>query len=138
MVEELAASENEDCSGVTSVLYAGSKPVAISLKLQAGHILAGWMIGYDPEYARYSPGSLMQAARIEEAYRRGVRIVDFGYGDDRQKREFGNGTYRVSGGAVWASRLETAARSLYRRARFRDQVLQAASADLVPYISCAE
>jgi CelD/BcsL family acetyltransferase involved in cellulose biosynthesis len=120
MVEELAASQNEDCSGVTSVLYAGSEPVAISLSLQAGHLLAGWIIGYDPEYARYSPGALMQVAHLEEAYRRGVKIIDFGYGDTAQKREFGNASYRVSGGAVWASRLESAARSLYRRTRYRD------------------
>ena len=120
MVEELATSTDEDCSGVTSVLYAGSEPVAISLDLQAGHILAGWIIGYDPEYARYSPGALMQVAQIEESRRRGVEIIDFGYGDTAQKREFGNASYRVSGGAVWASRVESAARSLYRRTRYRN------------------
>ena len=120
MVEELAASTNEDCSGVTSVLYAGSEPIAISLNLQADRILAGWIIGYDPEYARYSPGALMQVAHLEEARRRGVEIIDFGYGDTAQKREFGNASYRVSGGAVWASRVESAARSLYRRTRYRN------------------
>ena len=120
MVEELAASENDDCSGVTSVLYAGSKPVAISLNLRAGNIFCGWIIGYDPQYSRFSPGTVMWLALIEEAAARGVKIVDFGYGDDQQKRYFGNGTYRVDGGAVWASRLESAARSLYRKTRFAD------------------
>jgi len=120
MVEELAASEDEDCSGVTSVLYAGSKPVAISLNLLAGNVFSGWIIGYDPEYSRFSPGTVMWLAQIEDAATRGVEIVDFGYGDDQQKRYFGNGTYRVDGGAIWASPLESAARSLYRKIRFRD------------------
>jgi CelD/BcsL family acetyltransferase involved in cellulose biosynthesis len=120
MVEELANSENEDCSGVTSVLYAGAKPVAVSLNLRAGGMLAGWFIGYDPEYSRFSPGTMLWLGLSEEAARRGVEIVDFGYGDDKQKVEFGNASYPVSGGAVWASRLESAARSVYRRARYRD------------------
>lgn len=120
MVEDLATGENEDCSGITSVLYAGGKPLAASLCLRAGRILAGWMMGYDPEYARFSPGALTQVAQLEEAHRRGVEIIDFGYGNDHYKREFGNASYRVDSGAVWASRLESAARSLYRRARSRD------------------
>lgn len=120
MVEELATSTDEDCSGVTSVLYAGSEPVAISLNLRAASIFCGWIIGYDPQYSQFSPGTVMWLAQIEEAAARGVETVDFGYGDDQQKRYFGNGTYRVDGGAVWASRVESAARSLYRKTRFRD------------------
>ena len=120
MVEELAASDNEDCSGITSVLYAGTKPVAICLHLRAGDLVAGWMTGYDPEYSRFCPGALLQVAYLEEASRRGVGLVDFSYGDDKHKREFANASYRVNGGAVWARRLESAARSAYRRTRFRD------------------
>jgi CelD/BcsL family acetyltransferase involved in cellulose biosynthesis len=51
---------------------------------------------------------------MEEAATRGVEMVDFGYGDDRYKQRFGNATYSVSGGGVWASRLGSAARSFYR------------------------
>jgi CelD/BcsL family acetyltransferase involved in cellulose biosynthesis len=119
MVEELATSDNEDCSGITSVLYAGTKPVAVCLDLRARDFVAGWMTGYDPEYSRFSPGALIQVAYLEEASRRGVNIVDFGYGDDQHKREFANASYRVDGGAVWAARVESAVRSLYRRTRFR-------------------
>jgi len=56
---------------------------------------------------------------IEEAATRGVETVDFGYGELPYKTRFGNATYRVSGGGVWASRLGSATRSLYRRARYR-------------------
>lgn len=121
MVDELAASDNEDCSGVTSVLYAGSKPIAIVLSLRSGHILTPWILAYDPEYSRFSPGTIEWLALFEEAATRGVEILDFGYADYQYKQRFGNASYMVSGGAVWASRLESAARSAYRRARFRDK-----------------
>jgi CelD/BcsL family acetyltransferase involved in cellulose biosynthesis len=120
MVDELAASDNEDCTGVTSVLYAGSKPVSIVLSLRSSHILTPWILAYDPEYSRFSPGTIEWLALFEEAAARGVQILDFGYGDDRYKQRFGNGSYMVGGGAVWARRLESAARSVYRRTRFRD------------------
>lgn len=118
MVDELATSENEDCSGVTSVLYAGSKPVSIVLSLRSGHILAPWILAYDPEYSHFSPGTIEWLALFEEAAARGVKILDFGYREYRYKQRFGNGSYMVGGGAVWASRLESGARSVYRRTRF--------------------
>ena len=55
-----------------------------------------------------------------EAPERGVGIADFGYGNDRYKQRFGSGVYTVTGGGVWGSRLEGAARSFYRKARFHD------------------
>jgi CelD/BcsL family acetyltransferase involved in cellulose biosynthesis len=121
MVDELAASENEDCSGVTSVLYAGSKPISIVLSLKSGHILAPWMLAYDPEFSHFSPGTIEWIALFEEATARGVEIVDFGYGDKRYKQRFGTGSYMVGAGAVWASRLESGVRSAYRSVRFRDK-----------------
>jgi CelD/BcsL family acetyltransferase involved in cellulose biosynthesis len=120
LVRNLADSENEDCSGVTSVLSAGTKPISIVFSLRCGHILAPWILAYDPEYSRFSPGTIEWLELFQEAAKRGVEMVDFGYGDDRYKQRFGNATYSVSGGGVWASRLGSAARSFYRRARYRD------------------
>jgi CelD/BcsL family acetyltransferase involved in cellulose biosynthesis len=120
LVRDLADSDNEDCSGVTSVLSAGTKPVSIVFSLRCGHIIAPWILAYDPEYSRFSPGTIEWLVLFEEAAARRVDMVDFGYGDDRYKERFGNATYSVSGGGVWASRLGSAARSLYRRARYGD------------------
>jgi len=119
LVQDLADGNNEDCSGVTSVLYAGTKPLSICLSLRCGHILAPWILAYDPEYSRFSPGTIKWLALFEEATTRGVEIIDFGYGDDRYKQRFGNATYNVSGGGVWASRLGSAARSFYRKVKYR-------------------
>jgi hypothetical protein len=46
--------------------------------------------------------------------------ADFNAAADSFKDRLGNGTYEVSGGGVWASRLEAAGRSLYRTAKYRD------------------
>jgi CelD/BcsL family acetyltransferase involved in cellulose biosynthesis len=119
-IHELAGSDSEDCSGVTSVLYAGGKPVSVTLSLRRGHILAPWIIAYDPDYSRFSPGTIEWYALIEEGASRGVEVVDFGYGDLHYKQRFGNAEYIVTGGGVWGSRLGSAARSLYRKAKYRD------------------
>ena len=129
LVQELADSAREDCSGVTSVLYAGKEPISVILSLRCGRILAPWFIGYDPAYFRFSPGTIEWVALFEEAAIRGVEIVDFGYGDEQYKQRFGNATYTVSGGGVWASRLGSAARSLYRRVRYPDSTPAGASTD---------
>jgi CelD/BcsL family acetyltransferase involved in cellulose biosynthesis len=118
-VQSLSESDYADCSGVTSVLYAGSKPVSILFSLRCGRILAAWNVGYDPEYSRFSPGSILWLSVFKEAAAHGVEMVDFGYWSLKYKQWFGNATYEVTGGAVWASRLEGAARSLYRRAKHR-------------------
>ena len=119
-LRELADSDSEDCSGITSVLAAGSRPIAILFSLRCGHILAPWIIAHDLEYSRFSPGTMMWLTLFREAATRGVEMVDFGYGNEQFKQWFGNETYNTSGGGVWASRLGSAARTVYRRARFRD------------------
>lgn len=118
-VRELADSNSADCTGVTSVLSAGGKPISIVFSLQCGTILAPWILAYDHDYSRFSPGTIEWLVLFEEAAKRGVEMVDFGYGNNQYKQRFGNATYGVGGGGVWASRLGSTARSLYRRARFR-------------------
>jgi CelD/BcsL family acetyltransferase involved in cellulose biosynthesis len=118
LVRELADSDSEDYSCLTSVLYAEARPISICLSLRRGHILSQWISAFDPEYSRFSPGTLNMLAMFAEAPERGVEIADFGYGNDLYKQRFGSGVHTVTGGGVWASRLGTAARSIYRKARF--------------------
>ncbi len=120
LLRYLADSDSEDCSGLTSVLYAGTEPISIIFSLRRGNILAPWIIAYDHEYSRFSPGTIEWYSLIEEAATRGVTSVDFGVGEFSYKQRLGNSTYTVNGGCVWPSRMESAARSWYRRARFGD------------------
>jgi CelD/BcsL family acetyltransferase involved in cellulose biosynthesis len=116
LLHYLADSDSVDCSGLTSVLYAGTEPISIILSLRRDNILAPWVIAYNPEYSRFSPGTIEWYSLIEEAATRGVTSVDFGFGDYSYKQRFGNSTYNAHGGGVWPSRMASAAHSFHRRA----------------------
>src|SRR6202007_2298754 len=88
LVRELTAGDSEDYSCLTSVLYADAKPISISLNLRRGRIHSQWISGFDPEYSRFSPGTLNMLAMFGEAPERGVEISDFGYGNDLYKQRF--------------------------------------------------
>jgi CelD/BcsL family acetyltransferase involved in cellulose biosynthesis len=115
ILEELAAADNEDCRGVLSVLFAGERAVAAHLGLLGPHGLAGLLPSYDRDLSRFSPGINMVLALAEEAAGRGVSRIDMGSGQFDYKFHLATGSYPVAAGAVWASRAEEAARSLYRR-----------------------
>jgi len=114
-VQELAEGDDADCEGVTSALFLGGKPIAVTFSLRHGPMLFGWFTGYNPEFARYCPGTQVLLELISGAAERGVEILDFGHGSSLAKQRFASGSYKLTGGGVWASRLEAAARTLYRR-----------------------
>ena len=115
IVEAMAASREEDCTGIVSVLFAGEQPVAVHLGLLGARGLSSWFPSYDSELSRFSPGLMMWLPIAEEAARQGITRIDFGYGQHDYKFRLANNSYPVAGGAVWASRIEERARGLYRR-----------------------
>ena len=115
IIEELAAGGGEDCRGIVSVLLAGERPVSINLGVLGPIGLSGWFLAHDPGLRRFSPGTMMVFALAEEAAYRGIARIDLGNGQDRYKFALANASYPVAGGAVWASRAEEVARSIYRR-----------------------
>ncbi|HEX3514581.1 MAG TPA: GNAT family N-acetyltransferase [Trebonia sp.] len=120
IVKDLAASTGEDCRGVVSVLEAGDRTAAIHFGLLGPRSLVGWYMAYDPELSRFAPGTMLWHPLVKAAEERGISQIDLGPGAQPYKFELSNGSYPVAGGVVWASRPLGAARSLYRRARFRD------------------
>jgi CelD/BcsL family acetyltransferase involved in cellulose biosynthesis len=123
VIRDVASMDNEYCRGVLGVLSAGPQTVAIMLSLQAPGTLAPWIMAYDSQFGRFSPGTIHLLALIEDATRHGVARIDLGYDLGQMgvyKARFSNCSYQVSGGGVWASRAEAAARSFYRRLRYRD------------------
>jgi CelD/BcsL family acetyltransferase involved in cellulose biosynthesis len=121
IVKALATSNGEDCRGVVSVLRAGERTAAIHFALLGPRSLVGWYMAYDPELSRFAPGTMLWHPLVKAAEERGISQIDLGPGAQPYKVELSNDSYPVAGGAVWASRLGGAARSLYRRARFRDK-----------------
>lgn len=86
--------------GVMSVLRCGDRPVAVHLGLRLGPVLHWWFPAYDPEFARYSPGSILLVEVAREAAADGVRRIDLGRGTERYKQSFKSGDRELGEGLV--------------------------------------
>ena len=115
IIEKLAAADAEDCRGIVSVMFAGKQPIANLLGLIGPTALSVAFSSYDPDWAHFSPGTIMWYLLAEQAARRRITRIDFGGGQDNYKFSLTNQFYLVAGGAVWVSRVEDASRRLYRR-----------------------
>jgi CelD/BcsL family acetyltransferase involved in cellulose biosynthesis len=124
VMRELAFTNNGDCRGLIGVLFAGEHTAAVTFCLEGPGVIALWTLAYNPEFSRFSAGTIQLLDLIRDAATHGIRMVDFGADHtvvtNTYKDRFRNATYEVSGGGVWASRLGATARSLYRRALYRD------------------
>ena len=124
VMRELASTDDDDCRGLIGVLFAGEETAAVTFCLEGPGVIALWTLAYNPEFSRFSAGTMQLLDLIKNAATHGIRMVDFGADDtvvtNTYKDRFRNATYELSGGGVWSSRLGAAARSLYRRAFYRD------------------
>lgn len=76
------------------VLYCDSKAVAFVLGVQYRSVYFYEETGYDPAYSSMSPGNVLTYMIIEDIYTdRKPRIVDFGYGENKYKKIFGNSSF---------------------------------------------
>jgi hypothetical protein len=74
----------------TDVLYIDGKPCAYSMgSLYRGTFYSD-LVGYDPEYSRYSPGTYLFSRIIEDLCRQDVKTLDLGIGEDLYKKRFVN------------------------------------------------
>jgi CelD/BcsL family acetyltransferase involved in cellulose biosynthesis len=123
VMRELAFADNDDCRGLLGVLFAGEQTAAVSLNLEGPGIVAGWTMAYNPELSRFSVGTIQFLDFIRDVAAHDIKMLDLGAdftGGTSYKHRFGNASYELSGGGVWASRLGAAVRSLYRTVKYRD------------------
>ncbi len=123
VLRELAFMDTDDCRGLIGVLFAGAQTAAVTLCLEGPSVIALYTLAYNPEFARFSAGTMQLLDLIRDAATHGITMVDFGADhtvqENTYKDRFRNATYELSGGAVWASRMEAKARSIYRSAKYR-------------------
>ncbi|MEV5432696.1 GNAT family N-acetyltransferase [Streptomyces sp. NPDC052701] len=100
LVDLLARSEEPECRGVLSVLYAAGRPVAAHFGLRSRTVLSWWFPAYDRAYGKYSPGLVLHLRMLEAAAADGVGLVDLGSGPARYKESFKTRDLRVYEGAV--------------------------------------
>jgi CelD/BcsL family acetyltransferase involved in cellulose biosynthesis len=115
IVEELATVDNPDFQGIVSVVSAGEKPIARFMGMLSWGRLSDWFAAYEPEFSRFSPGTMMYLVLADECANRGIALIDLCPGQDLYKFHLANDSYQVAAGAVWVSRAEAAARKIYRQ-----------------------
>ncbi|MEU3735247.1 GNAT family N-acetyltransferase [Streptomyces sp. NPDC033538] len=100
LVDLLARSDDPECRGTTSVLYAGGRPVAAHFGLRSPTVLSWWFPAYDRAYGKYSPGLVLLSRILEAAAADGIELVDLGSGPARYKESFKTRDLTVHAGAV--------------------------------------
>jgi CelD/BcsL family acetyltransferase involved in cellulose biosynthesis len=99
---KFSQSRNAAIAGVGYVLKAGEEDVAFGFTLENGRHAFGWFCGYDPRFAKYSPGSMLILKLIEEMHLRGFESFDLGPGGEPWKERFANWHRPVGIGYIYS------------------------------------
>ena len=90
MLEALHARDGAAFCGELHVLEAGGRFVAAEFNLRSGPVMHGWLAGYDPGFASYSPGHLLMMQLLPHLAGRGFTEYDAGDADHPYKAYFAN------------------------------------------------
>ena len=75
----------------------GDRPVAYSYCLHIDGLILSQFLGYDPAYARLSPGTVLLWGVMEHLFTEGrYRLFDFGQGYSQYKELFSTGNTRCA------------------------------------------
>ena len=99
VMNEMAAP---DCRLTMGRLYGGERLLAQHLGARYQDVTSYWIPVYDPDARSVSPGRLLLWEMIRRAREDGVRIIDYGEGDQAYKRELSTTPLRY-GRAFWLS-----------------------------------
>jgi len=112
--------DGESFAGMLSVLWVGDQAAAATFSMRSHTVLHGWLAAYNPEFRKYSPGSILLLQIAQAAESLGVRRIDMGRGPEPYKRSFASGAIMLEQGSLERSGLTAAARS--RLLRFKEWV----------------
>jgi CelD/BcsL family acetyltransferase involved in cellulose biosynthesis len=99
-LHEFWRSEEGECAGALATLRAGDRIVAVHLGLVGSRVLHYWFPAYDPQFSKFSPGTVLLFAVAEAAPSHGVDLIDLGMGEHGYKTRVANSGYDVTSGRV--------------------------------------
>jgi CelD/BcsL family acetyltransferase involved in cellulose biosynthesis len=105
-------SENPRFRGLMFTLTSGQTLAAAHYALVNGRVMHAWLLAHDHALEAYSPGVLLTRFMVEWAADNGYAAVDFGTGDYRYKREFGNPAGALGWGYIGGASLAAALRGV--------------------------
>lgn len=100
LFEHILQNPSDRFSAVVSVVWALERPVAISYALRAGGVLHGCFTGFDEDFSKYSPGSMMLLEIAREAPVNGIRHFELGNGVEYYKHSLASGETMMAQGSV--------------------------------------
>lgn len=112
VLHDLLEQGNDEFRLVLSKLSAGGRTLALDAGLRNEHTVAGWFPAYDPEFSKYSPGSVCLLMQIEGTANSGLTRMDLGVGEADYKESFKDFDDQVAEG--WCARRDP--RTFLRRA----------------------
>jgi CelD/BcsL family acetyltransferase involved in cellulose biosynthesis len=101
LLRNLLHAHSKECTGVLSVIRAGTEVAALHFGLQCHDVLHYWFPVYDPALKAYAPGRLLLSRLADVAHEHGIRVIDLGAGDSEAKRKLANSEVTVSRG-LWS------------------------------------
>lgn len=117
LLKTLREQRNEHFDLMITTLYFGDRLAAAELFLRSGSLLHSWFPGYNVEFGRYSPGSMLFRHFLEAAPAQGVLRIDLGKGTEAYKLRFRSAGVPVAEGAVVVSPMTKVWRSCWSGTR---------------------
>jgi hypothetical protein len=102
LLREVLKTEAEGGHLRVYTLYLGGKPCAFWIGAVYQQTFFSDFLGYDPDYARHSPGTYLLSQIMEELCSQGVQEIDFGFSDEEYKKRFGNVMWQDTNVHVYA------------------------------------
>lgn len=97
-LHKLLEMRKQTCKGLLSGLFVDGKPLALHMGSCSPQVLQTCYTAYDPEYAAYSPGSLLSFGKVGYCLSEGIPLVDLGKGDEAYKQRWANDRLLVAEG----------------------------------------
>jgi len=103
LMRAIYTTDSESFAGVLSAMYADNNLLAVHMGMRSQKVWHWWFPTYNPEYAKYSPGSLLLMEMIKHVPKRELTVIDLGKDRSRYKDQFSNRQIELAEGNVCLS-----------------------------------
>ena len=112
ILDEFLLEQSDHCQGTLSVLYVDNIVAACHFGLRSQTTWHYWFPAYNPDFEKYSPGSILLLGMAKIAPRIGITAIDLGKGEQDYKKRFASRTIPIAEGYVSASNWLSISRNL--------------------------
>ena len=100
LLEAMKTVNQPSFKPLMSVLYVGDTMVAAQLGAASPTAASSWIPTFNFEYARYSPGTILQIEMARWAAEQGIQRIDLGRGENQMKLCLASASFDVAIGSV--------------------------------------